>query len=171
MNRRPVENRGLNFALLEGYHTALMKGRYPVACLFLEIDPAAVDVNIHPAKREVKFHREAEVRRLVAQAVRQTLLDFHTGKPEPGSPKPTSKGHQPAVAASVAAQAAGPTEQAALPNFPAALQPAPAPPPKPSAQQPALRMGFGPAASRLSIRPPVLNHRSPAPHHPHRAPL
>ena len=65
VNRRPVENRGLNFALLEGYHTALMKGRYPVACLFLEIDPAAVDVNIHPAKREVKFHREAEVRRLV----------------------------------------------------------------------------------------------------------
>ena len=66
VNRRPVENRGLNFALLEGYHTALMKGRYPVACLFLEIDPAAVDVNIHPAKREVKFHQEAEVRRLVA---------------------------------------------------------------------------------------------------------
>src|SRR5262249_45947746 len=47
VNRRPVENRTLNFALLEGYHTALMKGRYPVCCLFLEIDPAAVDVNIH----------------------------------------------------------------------------------------------------------------------------
>src|SRR5690349_24711178 len=59
-----------------------MKGRYPVCCLFLEIDPAAVDVNIHPAKREVKFHREAEVRRLVAQAVRQTLLDFHGKEPE-----------------------------------------------------------------------------------------
>jgi DNA mismatch repair protein MutL len=40
VNRRPVENRGLNFALLEGYHTALMKGRYPVCCLFLEINPA-----------------------------------------------------------------------------------------------------------------------------------
>ncbi|MDB6064265.1 MAG: mismatch repair protein MutL, partial [Pedosphaera sp.] len=38
VNRRPVENRGLNFALMEGYHTALMKGRYPVCCLFLEID-------------------------------------------------------------------------------------------------------------------------------------
>src|SRR5213079_2214631 len=64
VNRRPVENRGLNFALMEGYHTALMKGRYPICCLFVEIDPAAVDVNIHPAKREVKFHRESEVRRL-----------------------------------------------------------------------------------------------------------
>ncbi len=53
---------------IEGYHTSLMKGRYPVCCLFLEIDPAAVDVNIHPAKREVKFHRESEVRKLVAQA-------------------------------------------------------------------------------------------------------
>ena len=78
VNRRPVENRGLNFALMEGYHTALMKGRYPVCCLFLEIDPAAVDVNIHPAKREVKFHQEGQVRRLAAQAVRETLLKFHT---------------------------------------------------------------------------------------------
>src|SRR5436309_10944522 len=77
VNRRPVENRGLNYALLEGYHTSLMKGRYPICCLFLEIDPSEVDVNIHPSKREVKFHREAEVRRLVAQAIRQTLLGFH----------------------------------------------------------------------------------------------
>ncbi len=77
VNRRPVENRGLNFALLEGYHTALMKGRYPVCCLFLEIDPAAVDVNIHPAKREVKFHDERVVRQLVAKAVREGLLKYH----------------------------------------------------------------------------------------------
>jgi len=78
VNRRPVENRGLNAALLEAYHTALMKGRYPVCCLFLEMDPAGVDVNIHPAKREVKFHREREVRGFVARVVRQRLLDFHT---------------------------------------------------------------------------------------------
>ena len=77
VNRRPVENRALNFALLEGYHTALMKGRYPVCCLFLEINPASVDVNIHPAKREVKFHDEREVRRLLGQAVREALLEFH----------------------------------------------------------------------------------------------
>src|SRR2546430_6382744 len=77
VNRRPVENRALNYALLEGYHTALMKGRYPVCCLFLELDPAEVDVNIHPAKREVRFHHERAVRQLVAQAVRQRLLDFH----------------------------------------------------------------------------------------------
>jgi DNA mismatch repair protein MutL len=77
VNRRPVENRGINFALLEGYHTALMKDRYPVCCLFLEVNPAEVDVNIHPAKREVKFHREKAVRQLLARAVRETLLNFH----------------------------------------------------------------------------------------------
>ena len=77
VNRRPVENRGLNFALLEGYHTALMKGRYPVCCLFVELDPAAVDVNVHPQKREVRFREEPAVRRLVARAVREALLKFH----------------------------------------------------------------------------------------------
>ena len=78
VNRRPVENRGLNYALIEGYHTSLMKGRYPVCCLFLEINPAAVDVNIHPAKREVKFHREFEIRKFTARAVREALLAFHS---------------------------------------------------------------------------------------------
>lgn len=82
VNRRPVENRGLNFALMEGYHTLLMKGRYPVCCLFLEMDPAAVDVNIHPSKREVKFREEPAVRRLVARAVREALLEFSRPQPE-----------------------------------------------------------------------------------------
>jgi DNA mismatch repair protein MutL len=153
VNRRPVENRGLNFALLEGYHTALMKGRYPVCCLFLEIDPAAVDVNIHPAKREVKFHREAEVRRLVAQGVRQTLLAFHAGKPEAEAPRPAVPAPLPAVV-----EPAG--EQAALPNFPAALKPAPAQPTQPSAQQPPLRMGFSPAPPAPV---PTTSSQAPAP--------
>ena len=87
VNRRPVENRGINFSLAEGYHTSLMKGRYPVCCLFLEIDPAMVDVNIHPSKREVKFRREKAVRQLVAQAVRERLLVFHTAKPSAGIPQ------------------------------------------------------------------------------------
>ncbi len=77
VNQRPIENRGLNAALFEGYHTSLMKGRYPVCCLFLELDPAEVDVNIHPAKREIKFHRERQVRQFVAEAIRDTLLRFH----------------------------------------------------------------------------------------------
>jgi DNA mismatch repair protein MutL len=79
VNRRPIENRGLNYALLEGYHTALMKGRFPVCCLFLEIDPAEVDVNIHPAKREVKFHQEPDVRRFVSDVIRDALMAYHVG--------------------------------------------------------------------------------------------
>jgi DNA mismatch repair protein MutL len=77
VNRRPIEHRGLNHALLEGYHTALMKGRFPVCCLFLELDPSLVDVNVHPAKREVRFHRERDVRHAVTGAIRDTLLGFH----------------------------------------------------------------------------------------------
>jgi DNA mismatch repair protein MutL len=129
VNRRPVENRGLNFALLEGYHTALMKGRYPVCCLFLEIDPAAVDVNIHPAKREVKFRHEGEVRRLVAQAVRQALVGFHAGA--------TSRGVR---AQTPAAQSVVPSAQTPLPNFPPDVHPRDIPPspnaPSPSPAQP-----------------------------------
>ena len=78
VNQRPVDNVGLGMALREGYHTALMKGKYPVCCLFLEIGPGEVDVNIHPAKREVKFHREREVRRFVAEAVREGLAEYHS---------------------------------------------------------------------------------------------
>ena len=96
VNRRPVEHPGLNFALLEGFHNALMKGRYPICCLFLELDPALVDVNIHPAKREVRFRDERVVRAIVTQAVRRTLLAFHTAAPAermanpPSSPPPAA---------------------------------------------------------------------------------
>src|SRR6185436_1754571 len=84
VNRRPVENRGINHALIEGYHTALMKGRFPLCSLFLEIDPAAVDVNIHPAKREVKFRDERAVRGFVSRAVREALLGYNS----PGDVRP-----------------------------------------------------------------------------------
>ncbi len=133
VNRRPVENRGLNFALLEGYHTSLMKGRYPVCCLFLEIDPAVVDVNIHPAKREVRFRNEGEVRRLVAQAVRETLLEFHSA--ETAARAWTTP---PVAAPSLAAT----TAQGALPKFPPHLQPPSLTGTAP--EQSALRMGFAP---------------------------
>jgi DNA mismatch repair protein MutL len=146
VNRRPVENRGINFALLEGYHTALMKGRYPVCCLFLEIDPGAVDVNIHPAKREVKFHREGEVRRLVAQAVRETLLAFH-GEPltRPTSNVQTPKSTVPGPKPEAGAAEAGQLQTPSLPAFPPT--PAVAAPPTP-ATQPPLRMGFAAGTER-----------------------
>jgi DNA mismatch repair protein MutL len=131
VNRRPVENRGLNFALLEGYHTSLMKGRYPVCCLFLEIEPAAVDVNIHPSKREVKFHREIEVRRLVSQAVRQTLLDFHgadtSQAPGVRSQVPEVRGESPgATAVGVPGTSGQPDTEAGQTSLPQFSVPSPA---------------------------------------------
>jgi DNA mismatch repair protein MutL len=73
VNGRPVESKGINYALMEGYHTALMKSRYPVTFLFIEIDPELVDVNIHPAKREVRFRDEYAVRQAVINAVHKVL--------------------------------------------------------------------------------------------------
>lgn len=154
VNRRPVENRGLNFALIEGYHTSLMKGRYPVGCLFLEIDPATVDVNIHPAKREVKFHREMDVRRFVANAVRQTLLDYHG----PATPEPVA----PAAALTPSPIAASPqAEQHSLPHFPAALRPPRTDPAaRPGVPMP-LPMGFSPSPGTVRPLPPSTSERPP----------
>ena len=114
-----MENRGLNFALMEGYHTALMKGRFPVCCLFLEINPAAVDVNIHPSKREVKFHQEAVVRRHVANAVRQTLLKFHG--PQPASAATAVENARPQVGGRFALD----SRYGGLPQFTPANRPSP----------------------------------------------
>ncbi len=147
VNRRPVENRGLNYALLEGYRTALMKGRYPVCCLFLEMDPAAVDVNVHPAKREVKFHREFEIRKLVAQAVQETLLAFHGGEPATESKRWGERPREPLATSPSGSSVASPHQTSivtpALPDFPEKLKPA-AEPSKPAVQQPPLKMGFAP---------------------------
>jgi DNA mismatch repair protein MutL len=155
VNRRPVENRGLNYALMEGYHTALMKGRFPVCSLFLEINPAEVDVNIHPAKREVKFHREGEVRRIMTQAIRQTLLAYHSADSNAAGRMTM----QPQRSGGVAAPAnitpfpgpatppqPGPespaSSQPALPSFPPALVPRPEVSTA-DLEQIALRIGFG----------------------------
>jgi DNA mismatch repair protein MutL len=73
VNGRPVQSMSLNAALLEGYHNALMRGRFPVAVLFLEVDPAGVDVNVHPAKREVRFRQDGDIRRFVSGAVAEVL--------------------------------------------------------------------------------------------------
>jgi DNA mismatch repair protein MutL len=136
VNRRPVENRGVNYALIEGYHNSLMKGRYPVCCLFLEIDPAVVDVNIHPAKREVKFRREFEVRKFVAQSVHDALLAFHSG---PEKTISTTKSPSTPSELKFAPEISAP----ALPNFPKKLKPSPVVQPQiPSAAQTPLKMGF-----------------------------
>src|ERR1700730_17957883 len=73
VNGRSVENITIQYGLREGYHTALMKGQYPVTFLFLEMDPESVDVNVHPAKREVRFRDPDLIRDAVAISVQRAL--------------------------------------------------------------------------------------------------
>jgi DNA mismatch repair protein MutL len=73
VNGRAIESPVITAAVREGYHTALMKGQYPVTFLFLELDPGAVDVNVHPAKREVRFRDPNGVREAVARCIQETL--------------------------------------------------------------------------------------------------
>jgi DNA mismatch repair protein MutL len=73
VNGRAIENPLVTTAVREGYHTALMKGQYPVTFLFLDLDPALVDVNVHPAKREVRFRDPNDVRDAIVRSIQQTL--------------------------------------------------------------------------------------------------
>ena len=73
VNGRAVESPVVTAALREGYHTALMKGQFPVTFLFLRLDPASVDVNVHPAKREVRFRDPTALREAVINSIRRTL--------------------------------------------------------------------------------------------------
>ena len=73
VNGRSVQSRVLQHALYEGYHTLLLARRHPVAVIVIEIDPALVDVNVHPAKAEIRFTRDWEVHNLLRRAVREAL--------------------------------------------------------------------------------------------------
>ena len=165
VNRRPVENRGINYALIEGYHTSLMKGRYPVCCLFLEIDPAAVDVNIHPAKREVKFHRESEVRKLAAQAVRDALLAFHSEPEKNLNAKTQRRGEEQIEAIGKPFEIKPVTELStpSLPEFP--LPSKTLEWPSQTATQPPWQMGVSKAISLPSstFNPPSSAEKIPSP--------
>jgi DNA mismatch repair protein MutL len=73
VNRRSVRERLLTHAVIEGYGSRLMKGRYPYAVIFIEVDPSLVDVNVHPAKQEVRFHQNRLVHEAVKTVVDETL--------------------------------------------------------------------------------------------------
>lgn len=73
VNGRVVSSKVIEKGVTEGYRERLFEGRHPVAFLFVETDPARLDVNIHPNKREVRFDDEKAVTALVAKGVRQAL--------------------------------------------------------------------------------------------------
>jgi len=71
--KSPILMEGLSMA----YRTMLTPGRFPACFIMVEIDHAKVDVNIHPAKTEIKFHQESIVKQIMYSAVRETLLSFN----------------------------------------------------------------------------------------------
>jgi DNA mismatch repair protein MutL len=73
VNRRPVRNATVFHAVIEGYGSLLAKGHHPTYVLFLDIDPDRIDVNVHPAKREVRFADQEIVHRFVRQTMRHAF--------------------------------------------------------------------------------------------------
>jgi len=140
VNGRPVDSRTLNYALIESYHESLPKGRYPLAFVFFDCDPAAVDVNVHPAKREVRFRSEPQVRGFVIRSVLQRLRELGAPltapapvpfAPVPFAPSTLPAGLAPLVTPSPVRLPAAPSPAWApptirLPGRPA--EPPPAPP-------------------------------------------
>lgn len=84
INRRAIQSRMLMYAVEEAYHSLLMVGRHPISIIHVAIEPALLDVNVHPAKAEVKFRDERAVFSAVQRAVR-SALQAHVPAPMYGS--------------------------------------------------------------------------------------
>jgi DNA mismatch repair protein MutL len=137
VNGRPVDSRTMAFALTESYHTLIPKGRYPLAFVFLEMDPAWVDVNVHPAKREVRFRDEARVRNFLIESVLAVLR----ARGDEGLPAETIPAVAPATpfTASVPPSVSAPV--ATTGPVPAYVPPTSAAPVAPT-HAPAVRLGW-----------------------------
>lgn len=73
VNNRMVKSKIVESAVIDGYYTKLMKGKYPFAIIFLDINPKDVDVNVHPSKKIVKFADEEEVYNYVLKEIEKTF--------------------------------------------------------------------------------------------------
>ena len=74
-NRRPIKDRSLIQAVILAYREFLPPGRYPVAVLFLTVDPESIDVNVHPAKTEVRFLEQNRLFSLIKSALTEKLIN------------------------------------------------------------------------------------------------
>ncbi len=83
VNGRWIQDVSLGSAVTQAYHTFLMVGRFPIALIFVEAPPEVVDVNVHPAKSEIRFEDPALVFSIVQRAVRATLLGQAPVQPMP----------------------------------------------------------------------------------------
>lgn len=77
LNRRPIKDTSLSHAVYRAYDGFLPRDKHPIFFLYLDVDPSQVDVNVHPAKREVRFHDKEFVYRFVHDAIRASLTTEH----------------------------------------------------------------------------------------------
>ena len=89
VNGRPVTADGIHFAIRDAYHSMVMKGRYPPVLLFITLPPDRVDINVHPAKREVRFREHRQVGEVVSAGIRQALRGLSQPEiiPSPAQPQ------------------------------------------------------------------------------------
>lgn len=96
INGRWVQSAPLTTALVQAYHTLLMVGRFPLAVVFLQLPPEEVDVNVHPAKAEVRFRDADRIFNLVQRGIRRALLAY-SPVPSIGMPQWHTAASQPQV--------------------------------------------------------------------------
>jgi DNA mismatch repair protein MutL len=114
VNRRFVRDKTIAGGLLEGYRSILPHGVYPVALLFIDVPIEEVDVNVHPAKTEIRFRRTEAIKDAVAEAVRTALARAGVA-PEIAEPRSTDSEQSTVVSSPDAG--VSPIEQAAI-EFP-----------------------------------------------------
>ena len=78
VNNRPVDNKTLSYAVLDAYAGRIPKGRFPVAFLFLKVDPSTIDVNVHPTKREIRFRNEVSIRHFILNTIHAALEELNS---------------------------------------------------------------------------------------------
>ena len=77
INGRYIKNYALNKAIINGYQSKLMVGRYPIAVLEITMDPLLVDVNVHPTKQEVRLSKEKELMELISRGIAESLRQIN----------------------------------------------------------------------------------------------
>ena len=129
LNGRPVEDPVISRALADGFRGALADGLHPAAWLWIELEPALVDVNVHPAKREVRFHRPVDLRDTITAAVANGLRPA----PPPSAPetKPATPPSPPSPPTVLSPSDATDRPQSTTSGPPPATNPFPPPTPLP----------------------------------------
>ncbi len=85
VNGRPITSNTIYYAIKDAYHTLVMKGRFPPVLLFMKLDPTLIDVNVHPAKKEIRFRDGNSVGHVIKNGIDRTLKTIVEAKrPVPG---------------------------------------------------------------------------------------